>query len=247
MDRTAGASARTSSTRRRIVDEIGLVQDDDRRRAALPGDDEIALDAPRVEVVIETGDEEDRVDVGGDDLLFGRIAGGAPREAAEPRQHGADPGVAAVRGGSTATQSPTRESRRGRGLMPQPSGDAREPFLLPGQDPVDVRVLEADARRRSAPRGDGLEQRLEARRPPERGRSSVIRWLTPCRTLSAVSRQDDLSDCADGRELCCPSACARLLAERAGLLQTAQHFGDAPGLRDAAARRVRRLRRRRPR
>ena len=62
----------------RIVHEIRLVEHDHGRRAALPCDDEIAFEAARIEVVIEAADEEDSVDVGGDDLLLSGIAGGAP-------------------------------------------------------------------------------------------------------------------------------------------------------------------------
>ena len=76
------------------VDEICLVQDDDGSGAAFPGNEEVSFDAPRVEIPIESADEEHRVDVRRDDLLFGPIAGGAAREAAESREDGDDPGVA---------------------------------------------------------------------------------------------------------------------------------------------------------
>ena len=78
----------------RIVHEIRLVQDDHRRGAALPGDDEIALEPAGVEVVIETADEKDRVDVGGHDLFLGRITGRTTREPAGPGKNGLDAGVA---------------------------------------------------------------------------------------------------------------------------------------------------------
>ena len=109
MDRHArGQRGDLGDERRRIVDEIRLVEDDDRRGAAFPRGHQIALDAARIEIVIEAGHQEDDVDVGGDDLLLGGIAGGAAREARRARQDGADPRVAASPGAaSTATQSPT--------------------------------------------------------------------------------------------------------------------------------------------
>ena len=74
------ARATSATNAAGIVDEIGLVQDDHRRGAALPRGHEVALDPARIEVVIEAGDEKHDVDVGGDDLLLGGIAGGAARE-----------------------------------------------------------------------------------------------------------------------------------------------------------------------
>ena len=61
-----------------VVGEVGLVEDDDRRHAARPGDREIALDPAQVEVVVETRDQERDVDVRGHDLLV-VDAGPAPR------------------------------------------------------------------------------------------------------------------------------------------------------------------------
>ena len=48
--------------------DVGLVEDDDRRHAAVVGEHEVALQAPQVEVVVEAGDEEGEVHVGGQDL-----------------------------------------------------------------------------------------------------------------------------------------------------------------------------------
>ena len=73
-----------------VVDEVGLVEDDDRPRAAVPGGREVALDAPQVEVVVEAADQEDRVDVGGDDLLLGGLAGDLAREPAAAGEEGLD-------------------------------------------------------------------------------------------------------------------------------------------------------------
>jgi len=59
---------------------VGFVQNEDGMGAAFPGEAEIALEAARVEFAVERADEQERVDVGGDDLLFGFFAGGFARE-----------------------------------------------------------------------------------------------------------------------------------------------------------------------
>ena len=65
------------------------------RDAARPGDRQVALEAAQVEVAVEPGDEERDVDVGGDDLLVGEVAGGPPagigRAAHEGRLDAAGP------------------------------------------------------------------------------------------------------------------------------------------------------------
>jgi hypothetical protein len=53
-----------ADARRRRVAEVRLVEQDDGTRAALPGHDEVTLDAARVVIFVEPRDEEDRVDVG---------------------------------------------------------------------------------------------------------------------------------------------------------------------------------------
>jgi len=58
----------------KMFGHIGLVQDDDRVGAALVGQEQIALQAARVVVAVETHHEEDGVDVGGDDLFLGQLA-----------------------------------------------------------------------------------------------------------------------------------------------------------------------------
>ena len=55
--------------------EVGFVEENDGAGAALLGDDEVALDAALVEVAIEAADDEEDVDVGGEDLLFDCGAG----------------------------------------------------------------------------------------------------------------------------------------------------------------------------
>ena len=63
-----------------------------------------------VEVAVEPGDEEDDVDVGGDDLFLGGVAGRAPREAAVPRQHG-DGYARRRRAAARSTRDPVADRR----------------------------------------------------------------------------------------------------------------------------------------
>ena len=70
--------------------EVGLVEDDDRNGARVPHDREIALEAARIQIFSERGDEEDRVDVGRQHLLFDGAAGRLAREiGAAPTRDGA--------------------------------------------------------------------------------------------------------------------------------------------------------------
>ena len=105
-------TAATSATQRRQVGaEIGLGQQHDRLGAALARQQQIALEPPRAEVGVERHDDEHDVDVGGDDLLVGDVAGDLAREAAAARQHRDDRAAVLVGTACEATtQSPTAGS-----------------------------------------------------------------------------------------------------------------------------------------
>ena len=118
--------------------------------------------------MIEPGDEKHDVDVGGDDLLLGGIAGGAAREVRRPRQDGADAGIAA--GGGRFDDHPVADGgkiRAPRGIVAQPAGHAREALAVRRHHAVDVRVLEAHARRGHAVGAVRLERGREPGRPAE--------------------------------------------------------------------------------
>ena len=78
-------------------------------RAALPREDQVALEPAQAQVLVHRGDEERDVDVRGEHLLLGRLPGGLARELREPRQDGRDRahGEPASAPGATTTQSPT--------------------------------------------------------------------------------------------------------------------------------------------
>ena len=158
---------------------------------------QVALDAARIEVVVEAGDEEHDVDVGGDDLLLGGIAGGAAREPAEARQHGADARVAA--GCAALEHHPVADRREigaAVGGVTQPPGDAREALARRRQHAIDVRVLEADPRRARYPPARMRRERRRETRSSSRDRQSsrssgtgtvLDRALDACRSAVYVS------------------------------------------------------------
>ena len=142
----------------RVVRDVGLVEHDDRGRAAGPGHREVALEAAQVEVAVEAGDDQRDVDVGREDLLVGRAAAGpatrvgrAPPEGGPTRHDGLDdhgPGVVrmdvvglAVDRGAAAVTDRDPVADRGQvrgpqGLVAQPSGDHGVPVTgRGGHDP----------------------------------------------------------------------------------------------------------------
>jgi hypothetical protein len=89
------------------VCEVALRQQHDGLRAALPPQDEVALETTQVQVLVEGADDEDDVDVRGENLLLGRLPG-VLRENFVRRGRTAwiVPASSSARG-ATATQSPT--------------------------------------------------------------------------------------------------------------------------------------------
>ena len=178
----------------RIVDEIRLVQHDHRRGAALPGDDQIALEPARIEVVIEAADEKYRVDIGRDDLFLGGIAGRAAREAAGPGENGLDAGVARLC--RRLDRDPVADRGKigaARGLVAQPSRHPGQPLVPPGEHTIDVRVLHGDPRRRQTLAPMRLEQLFEPSRPAKR-LQIVGHSVDEAISCQRISRQKDLSE-----------------------------------------------------
>jgi hypothetical protein len=69
-----------------IRTEVDFVEQDDRLGPTAPDRREIALDATRIEVAVDRGDDECDVDVGRQDLFMRQAARGASRDDALPRQ-----------------------------------------------------------------------------------------------------------------------------------------------------------------
>ena len=171
----------------RIVGEVGLGQQDDRLRAALPGGDQVALDPAEVEIGVEAGREEHRVDVGGDDLLAGRVACDLPREPTAPRQDREDRRAQLARPGTE--RDPVADGRvfdRGRRLVAQLPGHAGQELARARSEPGRC----ADAR---GPRARGRRQgRRGLGRRSRSGRSSrgsqARAWRTMRHSRSDMAR-----------------------------------------------------------
>jgi hypothetical protein len=131
-----------------VIDHVRLVQHHDRRSAALDGDQQISFDSSGVEIPVETGDEENGIDVCGDDLLLGCIAGRATGELATSRQHGNDSAVTRML--RWLNRHPVADGRKihpcGR-AVPKAAGYTRERFARVGDHAINVRVLKRDATR----------------------------------------------------------------------------------------------------
>ena len=63
--------------RRHIVGNVGFREQHYGRGAALARQEQIPLETPQAEVGIERHDDEDDVDIGGDDLFVGHLPGHA--------------------------------------------------------------------------------------------------------------------------------------------------------------------------
>ena len=126
------------------------------RGAAVPGGDEIALDAAQAEIAVEAHHDEHRVDVGGHHLLHRRVAGHLARELAPPRQDRLDDGAVASSGRRQGHPvAHRRELVAARGAVAQAARRLGVALALVRVDAVDVVVLDGHARRHQAVRGVG--------------------------------------------------------------------------------------------
>ena len=157
-----------------VVGEVALRQHDRRLGAALPGHHEIALQPARVEVVPERGDEEDDVDVGGDDLLVGLGPRDLARELRPAREDGMD--QSGRKSDPVADGGIVGPARRARA---EPRRDLRALLAALGVDGVGAAVLHGDARGDETGRRVRFELRFELVRPAQvvqvQGGTSVAR------------------------------------------------------------------------
>ena len=125
--------------------EVEFVEDDDRRGAALPGRGEVALDAAGAEVVVEAGDEEGAVEVGGEDLLAAGFSGGAAGEAGGAGQNGEDLRDALIRWDTQGDPIPGDGQASRRSLVAQTAGELCTEVAGFDGDGVEVVELLKDA------------------------------------------------------------------------------------------------------
>ena len=158
-----------------MVGDIGLVEDHHRPRAAFVGQDQVALQPARVVVAVEAHHDEDGVDVGGDDLLFGQLAGDLARELAAARQDRLD--GAGRLAGRRPHRDPVADGRQAVRLMPQPSGMLRLQFARLGEDAVDVVEFDGDAAGTSWSAAKGANAFDQSSSHPRSFRSNATRAL----------------------------------------------------------------------
>ena len=148
------------ATARDVVADVGLVQQDDRLRPALPGEDERALDAAEAEVSVEARHEEDRVHVRRQDLGHGPLPRRPADEGGSPGQDGLDDrAVAALARAQGHPVADRRPVLRPAGLVPQGAGHRRERLPLLRAHAQQARVAHHDAAGDEAlggERGEGL-------------------------------------------------------------------------------------------
>ena len=128
-----------------VVGEVGLGEDEHRLRAALPGEREVALEAPEVQVLVDRGDDEDDVDVGGEDLLLRRLPGGLARELRAAREDGLDRPALLV--GARCDGDPVADGREvgGRRSVVEAPGDVAAELAELGEDVVGAAMLHGNA------------------------------------------------------------------------------------------------------
>ena len=135
-----------------VARHVGLVEDHDRGHATGPRDGQVAFQAAQVEVAVQPRDEERHVDIRGDDLLVGQVAGGpaarigrAPDEGGAPGENGGDRGriVGSGLGAGGFEGHPVPDGRivrRGKGFVAEATGHGGRP-IRPGPVADDRRLL----------------------------------------------------------------------------------------------------------
>ena len=99
---------------------VGLVEHEHGARARIVELREVAHESIRVQVVVDPADEQDRVDVRGEQLRRGPGATRAPQEAASPGEHVGDAGVlGALRSGPL---NPVADGGQGLGRVREAPG-----------------------------------------------------------------------------------------------------------------------------
>ena len=88
--RRAGDCRGFRQSRGHVGAQVALVQHHHRVGAAFHAQGQVALQPAKVEIAVQSADQEHQVDVGGDRLLVFPPPGRAPREQRAPRQHSFD-------------------------------------------------------------------------------------------------------------------------------------------------------------
>ena len=155
-----------------VVAQVELREHDHRIRAAVPRRREVALEATRVEVLVEPGDEDDGVDVRDEDVLLGLQPRRLARDLRPAREERLDREAVA---GRVADDDPVAD--RGHPapelVVAQAAARLREPVAELGADVVAAAMLGDDASGHEAALRIGCEGRLELVGPAEVGQGSI--------------------------------------------------------------------------
>ena len=178
-----------------VVADVGLVQQHDGHRPALPGEDQRALEPSRVEVPVEAHHEEDRVHVGGQHLGDDPVAGRPAEEGGPPGQHRLDDGAVAPRARRRATQSPTAGRSSGpRAWCRKAPRHRRERLAVLRAHAQQARVADDDAARHEALGGerrerlrDGADEAEFAKSRPRQAHQPRRRRNSPMKPASAAT------------------------------------------------------------
>ena len=152
-----------------VVGEIGLGEDEHRLRSALPREREVALEAPEVHVLVDRGDDEHDVDVGGEHLLLRRLPGGLPRELRVAGEDGLDRPALLVRAGRDGDPVAYRREVGGRRSVVEAPGDVHPELAELGEDVVGAAMLHGHTAGGQSGVGVGLELLGAGVVPAERG------------------------------------------------------------------------------
>ena len=155
-----------------VVADVELRQHEHRIGARVPGGDEVALDAPRVEVTVEAGDEQHGVDVRHQDVLLGFEPRGLAGHLRVARENRLD-GGAATRCVADGDPVPDRGHRAPELAVPQPPAGIREPLVPLAAHEIPAAMLRDDPSGLEAALGIWWKGRLELVGPAESGQGSI--------------------------------------------------------------------------
>ena len=141
----AGERGHVADMRGQVWREIGLGEKNDRRGAALARHQQVPFETTRIVVAIESHDDEDDVDIGGNDLLAGWLASRAPREGGAPREDADDDRLILWTLTNGDPVADGRQLRTTAGTMLQPSRGDGIHFAVFDVDAKDLVELDRDA------------------------------------------------------------------------------------------------------
>ena len=160
------------------VEDVELREHDDRIGARIPRCRQVALQATWIEVRVEPGHEQHRVDVGDEDVLLGFQPRGLTRDLRAARKQRLDREAIS---GCVTDDDPVADCGHAAPelVVAHAAARAREPIAEQRTDVVAAAVLRDDACGHEAALFVRVEDRLELIGPAEGGQSSIGQRKTP--------------------------------------------------------------------